>query len=506
MKLFGPIDLSSSPSRKRATALLAVGGYVNTGITILQGLFLIPLYLHYIGAHMYGLWLGSGGILGMLGLMNCGIGSLVTQRVARAYGQGSHAKAGAYFFNGATVYLGICLLYALAGWAISIWLPTILKVGGEDARLLQDAFQLAVVAMTVGIFNECLRSFGQALLRPLVPMASMAVGRVLGIFATVWMLLHEFGLWAIPAGLLIAEIVILVLNLFNVFALFRNLAGRTRLDIKILKEYARTSPALLMSRVGGTLSHESEPLLITMFLSPEVTTAYMVTRRAADIVFRLLGVIVGSTMGSFAHLAGCGDQDRTAKTASDLFVLSFSVGAVAFSTYVGANHAFISLWVGESFVLSQNIIFFIAIGFFARTLRVLLGQILYGLGDFVYTSVIVLLEGVARIALAMGLLNMLGMMGVPLAFVLSSLIAMAVLGFRFKKLLAMHFDYSAMTRLLVSSLFLFVAGTGIAELGIEADSWGALSMYLIILLAGSLVTYILLNWSRFRDTYKSVIA
>ena len=246
--------LSSAPSRKRATVLQAIGGYVNTGILTIQGLLLIPLYLNYIGAHMYGLWLASGGILGMLGLVNFGVSSLVIQRIAHAYGKRNLVKAGAYYINGVILYLCICLLYGLVGWLVSLWLPEILMVTGENAELLRHCFQLGAVAMVISIFNECLRSFAQALLRPLVPMASIAVGRILGIGGTVLMLLYGFGLWAIPAGTLIAECVVFFLNLFHSSMLFRQLSTKVKFDLNIIREYMQISPALLMARVGGTLS------------------------------------------------------------------------------------------------------------------------------------------------------------------------------------------------------------------------------------------------------------
>jgi hypothetical protein len=43
-----------------------LGGYLNIGIITAQGLLLVPLYLEYIGTELYGAWLGSGDILGLV--------------------------------------------------------------------------------------------------------------------------------------------------------------------------------------------------------------------------------------------------------------------------------------------------------------------------------------------------------------------------------------------------------------------------------------------------------
>ncbi len=499
-----PIDMGKSPSRKRATILQAMGGYVNTAIVIIQGLLLVPLYLHYIGAHVYGLWLASGGMLGVLGVVNFGVGSMVIQRVAKAYGNNNRAQAGTYFVNGAVVYFVICLFYVLVGYLASFFLPEILNISGNDAELLKQCFLLAVAAMAIGIFNECLRGWGQALLRPVFPAVSIAVGRLFGIGIIVWMLFDGFGLWAIPTGLLLAEILIFLLNMFNAVQLFRGLKIRIGLDLDIIKEYMRTSPALMMARVGNTLSREADPLLITMLLSPEVTTAYMITRRAADVVFRMLNVITGSIMGSFAHLNGCGDKKQTSAIAQKLLTLNFSMGIIGFATYVGANHSFVSLWVGESFVLDQNIILFVGLAYGARTFRGLLGQLLFGVGDFVYPSVVILLEGVGRVALTLGLLSVLGIIGVPLAFMLSCLVMIALLSFRLKLMLAMRFYVPAIVKFLFTAAVLFVISHNLSKINIAISSWNIFVIYLVVLLVVSIGIFLSMNFKRCRDIYRSI--
>jgi O-antigen/teichoic acid export membrane protein len=402
------------------------------------------------------------------------------------------------------VYLFISLLFGVVGWGISAWVPNILKVASDEADLLQNCFQVAVVAMTVGVFNECLRSFSQALLKPVIPMVGMAIGRIFGIAVTLWLLFDKFGLWAIPIGTLTAEFIILIVNLFNANNLFRRLAVKITLDRKIIKEYVQTSPILLMASTGNTISQEAEPLLITMFLGPEITTAYMVTRRAAEIVFRMLSVIVGSTMGAFSHLVGSGDIEKITNVVKKLLVLSFSLGAIGFSSYAGANRAFVSLWVGDAFVLGPNIIMLIALGFFARTFRGLIGQILYGLGDFTFTSIVIFIEGLVRILLTLGLLSFFGIIGVPLAFVLSCFVALLVLGFRLTKELMVEFNFPIMIRLLFSGVVVFVISIIFTQVVLNIGSWLVFVLYTTLFSVLLLIIYVAMNWTLCIEYYRNI--
>ena len=471
-----------SPGRKRATILLALGGYANTAITIVQGILLVPLYLHFIGSSTYGYWLASGGMLGMLLMMNFGIGTLLIQRVAHAYGQKDFAMVGAYFVNGMFVYSCTCLLYGIIGWSISLWLPDILSLTDNDAELLRHCFQIAVLATTIGIFNECLRSFSQAMLRPVIPMLGLAIGRILGIVVTIWMLFDDFGLWSIPVGLLVAEGVILILNIMYVLSLFRIIPTRVELESGLIKEYLKSSPALLMAKSGNALSQESEPLLITMYINAEATTAYMIARKAADMVFLLASVLNGSILSSVSHLAGEADAKKMNKIVANLLFVSFAISLIGFSAYAAANNTFLSLWVGEDYVFDQFLIIVIGIGFCARAVRGMAWQILYSIGDFTYTSLVVLGEGICKISLALILLGFLGVAAVPYALALTGFVSFIALVLRLKKLLSFEMKKITIFKL-VSSVF--VCGF-ISWLFNSPISWIAFvgnSLLLVIVLA-----------------------
>jgi len=486
-------DVSPAPSRKRATLLQAAGGYALTGITIVQGLVLIPLYLHYIGAHTYGLWLASGGILGMLGLMNFGIGSMLIQRIASSYGKKEFAQAGAYFINGMVVYLGVCLLLGIVGWVVSLWLPEILTAIRDGADLLRQCFQLAVAAMVLAVFNECLRSFSQALLRPVIPVLGMVIGRLIGIAVTVWMLFDDFGLWAIPTGGLAAEGLIFIVNLFHVVSLLRWLDINYILDRNIIKEYVRTAPTLLGAKVGQGVAQESEPLLIAIFLTPEITTAYMIVRRAADIVFNLLSQIVGSVLGSFGHLAGSESMKKVSMVAYALIALIALLGVIGFSIYIVMNESFIRLWVGDEYFLSKTVVILLGAAFFLRIVRSMIWQLLNGMGDFIYTSLCILFEGVVRIALLVFFMPFVGVVAVPLALLIASLASLYILARRMNREICFVYNMRMVSLYLMSLLASFVVSVLLGAV-LAPVSWLCFIGVLLIVSIVFLLFTMLVNW------------
>lgn len=406
-------------SRKRAITLQALGGYLNTGIQIVQGLILIPLYIHFLGLSLYGFWLSTGAILGMLAVMNLGLGDFMIQRVAAAFGQRQYSTVGEYFVNGLVVYLGLSASFVAVGMLLSFQLPLILKGLGSDEPLLAACFQLALAAAGLGLVNECLRGFSNAMLRPAYPALALAVARIAGIVVTIVLLYRGAGLWAIPIGLLVTECLVLVLGLSHATVLIRSFGISVRFSLARIKEYFRYGGMLFVSRLSQTMARELDPILITVFLRPEITAAYMITRKAADIVFQLLAVIYASTHSAFSHLAADGNTSRTADVAVRLLGLVFFSGLVGFSAYIAFNSGFVALWVGSELVMAQEVIVMIGLAYFLSSLRNMVLQLLNGVGEFTVSARLVLLESVAKTVLAALLLMGVGVQGVPLSMILT---------------------------------------------------------------------------------------
>lgn len=480
-------------SRKRATLLLAFGGYINNGILIVQGLVLAPMYLHFIGAHLYGLWLASGGILGMLGVVNFGISSMLIQRIASAYGKQDMPKVGAYFVNGLAVYAAITLVFVLIGIFCSYFLASLLSVGDDSEVVLRSCFQLATVAAGTAMFNECLRAFPQALLRPGFSIVTTAVARVAGIVVTGTMLYRSAGLWALPTGMLAAECLITISGSIQAIALCRRAHITAVLDRTIVKEYLSVGSTMFLARLGSTFSREADPLLITLLLRPEVTTAYVLTRRAADIVSQMLAILYGAIHGAFSHLVGKGNTERAAQVATTLLVLVFGSGLVGLATYVGTNRVFVSLWVGAEFVMDQQIVLMIGIAFLLVNLRNAVFQLLNGFGVYQYTSRIIIIEGAAKVLIAAVLIQSVGIVGAPLSLIIVSIASALTMLMKLKgslRLLLGRYDlYSA----LLVAMGLFAIGNYVAERFV-AHTWAMFATGAVGFAVLATVVVALPNW------------
>lgn len=412
-------DLKKTPNRRRAVAIQMAGGYVNKGIIIIQGLLLIPLYLHFIGDRTYGFWLASGGILVWLNFVDMGLGALLIQRIASAYGQKDFSRAGSYFLYGLLVYVCMSGVFLILGLGLSLVLPEWLGASETEAELLRACFQLAVVAKALEILNIHFRSFSNALLRPLWPKIILISCRVAGLAAIIILLYQGNGLWAIPKGHFLASFSAFFFNVIYSILLFLNLGAQIVFDRNILKELIRLIPYVFFARIGRSLANNIEPILIALIMRPELITAFVLTRRAADMVSTILHVLIASIFPSFSHLVAEGHVRKSARVVYRIISLSFGAGLVGFGVYVTGNEAFVRLWVGPEQFIGQILTLLIGLGLLMRMLQNVLSRLLIGTGDIRVPSLLILIEAVLRVALMYVLLMALHLAGLPIGMLIS---------------------------------------------------------------------------------------
>jgi O-antigen/teichoic acid export membrane protein len=408
------------------------GGYINKAVVIVQGLLLIPMYLAFIGDRMYGLWLASGGVLAWLAFMDMGIGNLLIQRISSAYGRQKYDQVVDYFVNGLIVYAVLDFFFCLSIFGLSFFISDWFGAKGKEALLLRTCFQLGGIAAGIEFFNNCLRGFAQALLRPLFPISCMIGFRVLGLVAIVFFLLKNWGLLSIPMGLLIMSVPVLILNGCYSVHLVRKIGEKLKISKNIIIDFFKLGPSLFASRVGNSMVKNIEPTLIAIILRPELVPVFVITRRGADMMMQFMSVINASVFSSFAHLYAEGNLGKSRQAAREIITLIFGVGLIGFGTYVATNKTFVYLWVGSENFIGQKITLLIALGLMVMFIKDFFSRFIIGTGDIVYPSLLTFFEAGVRVILMAVFLRVIGLAGLPLGMFISCLIFLWIFYKRFE--------------------------------------------------------------------------
>ena len=114
-------------TRKSATKIQVVTGYLLQSAVIVRGLILIPFFISILGDRLYGLWLASGGILVWLTMLDMGLARGLMQRMSYYYGKNNLQKHCDYFFNGLLIYGTLGTFLLITGLLVSYPLPSLLN-------------------------------------------------------------------------------------------------------------------------------------------------------------------------------------------------------------------------------------------------------------------------------------------------------------------------------------------------------------------------------------------
>jgi len=418
----------NNPSRRNTTKILTIGNYSVMIIDIIQGLVFIPLYLNYIGERLYGLWLGTGGILAVLAFMDVGMASLTIQRISREYGLKNYEGISKYFSGGILINSGFMAILLITGFILSFFLGNIFRdISANENEILTLSFQIALFGLIFSLLNNTIEGTLNALQKPLMSKIFQLTGAITGIIFVYFMLMGEKPLLAIATGTLIRGSISLFPNLLYTGILFKkNNIALYKWDKTTFKDYLKLTPNLMLSKFGTSLVGNIEPTLINIFLSPEVAVFFSVTKKGGGLVKMFLDRIGGVLFPSMAHLYS--EKNNLQYKTFCLKLLSFilPLSLLLFILYILLNKSFVALWVGPDNFLGYTMTILIGASLILSFFSNLLSYLLATTGDIKFSSNSVFFESVLNVALLLILLIYLGVYGLPIALIISGLIFIVV--------------------------------------------------------------------------------
>lgn len=431
-----PPPAAAPRSRRRGAAIALAGGYAGMVLLLVQGLVLVPLYLHYLGAGTYGAWLASGEVLGWLAVLDLGIAGVSSQRMAAAHGRGDHRVVADYFGTGvlmqAALAAGVVLLAVVAAPFVPGWV----QLTGPAADELASCFVVAGVATGLGLLANVVGALALSTQRMLFVHAATVGAGVLGLAVAVVLLLGEYGLWALALGMLVRSgSLLLAVSAHALYVLRHDLRQRARLHGATAREYLGFSGVAVLTMVGNTAANRSDGVLIALLFGPETVTVYVLTRRAAEMLSMFLARIGGAVYPGFAHLVGSGNHARAGEVAGQVARLYFWTAVPATALYMALNRSFVELWVGPAQFAGQSLTVLVGLNVLVVGWASLVLYVNGAAGNITRAGVAVFVEAVARVGAALVLLSAAGLAGLPAAGVATAAVSAHVgLGWLFRRL------------------------------------------------------------------------
>ena len=134
---------------------------INSIVIIVNGIIMVPIYFKFMSVSTYGAWLATGNIAAMLGLIESGFASVITQKMSVAIAEKDNNK----FLNlaGANIYTAVLMasFLLLLGLSISPFVANWVNAEETIQRAITIAFIVSLISAAISLIVTLLGAFPQ---------------------------------------------------------------------------------------------------------------------------------------------------------------------------------------------------------------------------------------------------------------------------------------------------------------------------------------------------------
>lgn len=199
------------------------------------------------------------------------------------------------------------------------------------------------------------------------------------------------------------------------------LSGKAkRLEKQDLREIFKQTSALVAHKVGGVCVSGTDNLLLSAFIGVTWVGVYSNYVTLLSIPQTFLAYIFSPLTASIGNLVSTATKEHIKETFNKLLFLNFWLyGFSSICLFVLLNPFIGKVWVGESFVLTNAIVFFIVLNFYLTGMRQVVSAFKSTSGLFWNDRFRPIAEAVVNLCASVLLLRYLGFVGVVIGTTIS---------------------------------------------------------------------------------------
>ncbi|SDW60378.1 lipopolysaccharide biosynthesis protein [Marinobacter mobilis] len=334
---------------------------LETIVSIVAGLIMMPLMIRLLGEDLYGIWIVIGSIIGSLYLFDIGMASSVTRFISFSLSRDDREQATRVVSTAFAIYSCLALIVFAASVIIAFFSGYIVE-NPDNTRLVQ--ILIIIVGMNVAVefpFKSYAGIAGYHLRQDLMSY-SQIIFRILGAALTAYLLYAGYKLIAVA---LVQFTVSLLSNLvFRYIAYYLEPKLRVRLktvDRPTFKEIFGFSSWSFVIDLTRLLKERGDVWMVAAFTSPALLTVYYVGVRLVEYSNQLLYKAFGFTLPLYTEAIAREDDQELERKVKLFLRLNTLVSGIVLIGAVLFGRDVIRIWMGDSFSAADAAIVFIVL-------------------------------------------------------------------------------------------------------------------------------------------------
>lgn len=407
----------------------------NVGFAIVNGILLVPLYLHYINVELYGFWLAGSNIIGLLSVFEGGLATIITQKLSNALTNKKDEEFLNLSYANFFVSFFVCSIIVLLGIGISFLAPHLLSINKTESTQLVLA--LCFLSMSTGftLFAHQLGAYPQVFQLTTIPGLNNLLSILISFASIFILLINGFGIISLAIGVFIRGLFFLIGNLIYVVFIWKKFKlGKPICSKKTNIDLVKECILPLASKISNSIINNSQSFIIGVFIGGAYTVIYDFTGKIISTLRILVSTIGGATFASLSIIFSGNNQNSKRESfflvnqihLNLLFI--FSIISFLFSKSV------IAIWVGKQFYGGDILLFFIVISVVIQERKSFFYLVLNMLGYFKKAAQWDIVNSITFILLLIILGKYkFGILAIPISIGLSSVLSLFMFQLYLKK-------------------------------------------------------------------------
>ena len=409
---------------KFSTRLLrnAIANYIGSFTMLVTGLFLTPFMLHHLGDTQYGIWSLMLSFFGWLTMLDIGLSAAAGKYVAEYQALGSQRKTNEVISTLFLAYLAIGVAALLLVFVVAPQVSRFFRVPGPYTGITTVVFLISGLNFAVGFPSSVLNA-------ALVGHQRMDFINLTVVISTIFNVGLVVVLFSLGFGLVTLALLTLVITSATLAMRFHFLK-RANPQIKLSPNLFNTGAVgrliaygifVFLIYVGTSLQLEMDDFIIGRFMGVSQITPFAIARKLSRLLLQISLPLTGVLFPAFSELGAVADMDRARKLlvegtkASVVLILPFALVVCIMAWPI------VSLWVGAGYEASVEPTVILSITIATLALYAPASTLLLGMGKHKRLAVMYLIAGSLSPILSIMLVQSLGLVGVALGNLVSTL-------------------------------------------------------------------------------------
>lgn len=412
------------PSTTARVAINTLTNYARLALTIVVYFFLTPLLVNKLGAEGYGLWTLVMATVAFLGLMDLGFGTGVVKYVSEAEAAGDPERRNRVVSTIGLVYLLVAGAAALGVAVLSLFYADLFSIPEKDRAVAVGllwilSIRMALLAVPLSLYRDIL--FGVQKIYLINIFTSLGT---LVYFGLAWLALENgYGLmevaWANLAGMVVEGLGWVIMA----FASVPGLKIRPRLvDFSLFKETASFSFFALIVNVASIVMVRMDPFIIKLFLSFSAVAVYAVSARITDYAWLISKQFINVLTPVVAEVKESGDPEKMRFLLINCARFAYLPTLAIAGPLFAVGEEFLGFWLGPDFAAAVPVMWILTFGLVISVPQMVASSVLTMTGHHKYIAWVNIIAVVVNVAISIALVIPLGIIGVALGTLLTTII------------------------------------------------------------------------------------